>query len=455
MLAWHLGLRYLRKRRAAWLALAAITLTVAVPVVVLGVMQGVLDVTRRQVRANESDITVELWWTGDSLADSEERRADLRAIPGIAAVAPFVSTYAILTPTGAKDTVRWNLPCLVDAVEWRADEVMGRITAPVLHPDPVLDLHVPPLPPTRRGTGFLTPDWRGHLALLGMESVAGLGLGPLPLPPRLNPAPGVVVGRELAFGHGLRPGQGVQLVVPNGSGGATGKIGAEISDIIGTGVYEVDRYACLVPLPLGQRLADFHSRNGKAARLSGYRLQVKDESKLMDGVKAVTEATGLRARTWMERRGNLVKSLEIQRNILGLVMVCIQVIAVFIVYAVFSTLVAEKRHDIGVLIGIGATRRAVAGAFLIAGMVACVAGGLLGWGIGWAGLAGLNPVSTWLNVPLFPQDVFYTPQAPISWNPLIPLFFMGVMGLVGLAAVALPAWRASRVDPIETLREAG
>ena len=55
MLAWHLGLRYLRTRRTAWLALAAITLTVAVPVVVLGVMQGFIDITRLQVRANESD----------------------------------------------------------------------------------------------------------------------------------------------------------------------------------------------------------------------------------------------------------------------------------------------------------------------------------------------------------------------------------------------------------------
>ena len=157
----------------------------------------------------------------------------------------------------------------------------------------------------------------------------------------------------------------------------------------------------------------------------------------------------------MERRGNLVKSFEIQRNVIGLVMILIQGIAVFIVYAVFSTLVAEKRHDIGVLLGLGARRGDIANAFLIAGLVACIAGGVLGWAIGWSALLALNPLSNFFGVPLFPQEVLYTPEAPISWNPLIPLFFTGVMSFVGLCAVLLPARRASRIDPIAILREGG
>ena len=58
MLAWHLGWRYLCRRRAAWLAFAAITLTVAIPILVLSVVQGFVEVTARQARANESDVTV-------------------------------------------------------------------------------------------------------------------------------------------------------------------------------------------------------------------------------------------------------------------------------------------------------------------------------------------------------------------------------------------------------------
>jgi ABC-type lipoprotein release transport system permease subunit len=453
MLAWHLGLRYLRKRRAAWLALAAITLTVAVPVLVLGVMQGFVDVTRRQVRANEPDLTAEAHWRSGPLIDRPARRRALAELPGVAAIAPFVSTYAILAPrlNGADAPI--NVPCLVDAIDWTLDGALGRLADPTLHAAPVTDLKSPPIPPGRRGSGMITPAWRDHLALLGMELMAPLGLGPLPLPPRQRPLPGLVVGRELAYNHGLRPGLAVQLALPNASGGLTGQVTAEISDTIGTGIYEVDRMVVLLPLPLGQRLTDLHARGEREARLSGWRIALSAGADAERVRSALADLTGLRVSTWAERRGNLVKSMEIQRNVIGLVMIAIQIIAVFIVYAVFSTLVAEKRHDIGVLLGIGARRGAIAGAFLVAGLAACVIGGVLGWVLGWGGLAALDPLSRHFGLTLFPQDVMYTPDTPVSWNPVIPLIFIGIMSVVGLLAVLLPAWRASRIDPVAILRE--
>jgi lipoprotein-releasing system permease protein len=157
----------------------------------------------------------------------------------------------------------------------------------------------------------------------------------------------------------------------------------------------------------------------------------------------------------MRRRWNMVKSLEYQRNIMGLVMLAIQTIAVFVVYAVFSTMVAEKRHDIGVLLGIGARRRQIAGAFLLAAIVACLLGGLLGWALGWGTLVAANIASKKYGILLFPQDVFYSPDTPISWDPRIPLVFIGAMSLIGLIAAALPAWRAARIEPVDILREGG
>ena len=456
MLAWHLGLRYLRRRRTAWLALAAITLTVAVPVVVLGVMQGFIDITRLQMRANESDLIIESPWQSGPLEQDPADLATISGTSGVAHVAPFVSTYAILTPRDNNSDLRLNLPCLVEAVDWARDEAIGRLSPHVLHPRPVTDLHAPPLEPHERGSGMLTPAWRDHLSLTGMELVSGLGLGPLPLPPRLRPHPGVVIGRELAYSKGLRPGMTVRFTVPNGSGGTTSPVTAQISDTLGTGIYTVDSMVGLLPLPLGQRLADLHARGQRPAALSGYRVQVTPTADTAVVRRALMAATGQQVMTWMERsNSNLIKSFEIQRNVIGLVMVLIQGIAVFIVYAVFSTLVAEKRQDVGVLLGLGARRADIANTFLLAGIVACVFGGLLGWAIGWGALLVLNPISNFFGVALFPQDVLYTPEAPISWNPLIPLFFVGVMTLVGLLAVLLPALRASRIDPITTLREGG
>lgn len=173
MLAWHLGWRYLTRRRAAWLAFAAITLTVAVPILVLSVVQGFVDVTARQARANESDVTVSSGWTGGGIPHRPSLRRHLEATTGVAGAAPFVSTYAIAMPRLGGDSGA-GVPALVDGIDWSDDQALGRLPPATLHRAPVQNLSAPPLPPSRRGTGFLTPAWRDHLALQGLA--IGLGL---------------------------------------------------------------------------------------------------------------------------------------------------------------------------------------------------------------------------------------------------------------------------------------
>ncbi len=448
MLSLHLGLRYLRRRRAAWLAFAAVVCTVAVPVVVMGVMQGWLEVTSRQTRANESDLTVADSWYGGSVADTPRLRAALAAHPQVRAVAPFVSAYALLECSNDRQGSgrRLAIPCLLDAVHWEADRAAGRLAPATLHAPPVTDLNSPPVPAKQRGTGFLTPAWRDHLCLSGLGLMSGLGV--LPPPPRLRPLPGVVAGRELLYGNPISLGDQIRLT------GVTGRNqNVVVSDTIGTGILETDRFLVLLPLDLGQRLLDLDGRGRHNEMVTGLRVTTAPGTDLNRTAHELNLATGETVLTWWQRRGQLVKSLTIQRNILGLVMILVQVVAVFIVYAVFSTLVAEKRHDIGVLLGLGVRRRQIAGAFLVAGAAACLGGGLCGWVLGWLVLWGLNPASRFFNIPLFPQDVIYTPEAPTSFDPLVPLFFIAVATVVGLLAVALPAWRATRIQPVDTLRE--
>lgn len=449
MLAVHLGSRWLRRRRAAWLALAAITLTVAVPVIVVGVMQGWLDITARQVRAAESDVII----NAPGITGSDRLRDRIAGIAGVRTVAPFVQSFAVMSRTGRSDDLRANLGCQVEGIAWDADWALGRLSPSAIHPQPVTDLSSPPLPPDERGTGFITPAWRSATVLAGLHLATAFGGLPSALPPAPRPRPGIVCGRELLYGQAMHPGETVQLAVPNGAGGTVGRITAEISDTVGIGVLEVDKLLVLAPLPLGQRLVGLQPRDGRPARLSGWRVAAAAGQDAQALAGRIQSETALRTVTWQELRGNLVKGMEIQRNIGILVMALIQGITVFIVYAVFSTMVVELRHDIGVLRGLGARRRDVGGALLYAGLSACLAGGVLGWALGWGVLAALNPFSRLTGIALFPQDVIYTPEAPTSFAWWIPPLFIASMTAIGLIAVALPAWRASRVDPIQTLRE--
>ena len=142
MLAPYLALRYLRRRRAAWLSVAAVMLTVMVPVVVIGIMQGWVQVTQQQVRGAEADLTVRSFsrWQGIA-ADRWQVAERLAEVPGVAAVAPFVYGEAVIQHV---DVARKTIFSLVDGVDLDQEFALGRLQPESLHQRPALNLSAAP-----------------------------------------------------------------------------------------------------------------------------------------------------------------------------------------------------------------------------------------------------------------------------------------------------------------------
>ena len=120
----------------------------------------------------------------------------------------------------------------------------------------------------------------------------------------------------------------------------------------------------------------------------------------------------------------------------------------FIILNTFRTLVAERRHDIGMLRAIGADRRTILGIFLIQGVMQGVFGTLTGLAAGYlltlVALAWYNPLLrnlAHINANVTPV---YTPG---TWAAAIVL---GI-GVTVLSAV-IPARQAARITPLEALR---
>ena len=118
----------------------------------------------------------------------------------------------------------------------------------------------------------------------------------------------------------------------------------------------------------------------------------------------------------------------------------------FIIFNTFRTIVAERRHDIGMLRALGANRATIRGLVLTEGLVQGVIGTAIGIGLGYllgAGItAGLNPVMKQL------MNIEMTATVTPSLFVVSILLGVGVTLLSGL----LPALRASRVTPMEALR---
>lgn len=118
----------------------------------------------------------------------------------------------------------------------------------------------------------------------------------------------------------------------------------------------------------------------------------------------------------------------------------------FIIFNTFRTIVAERRHDIGMLRALGANRATIRGLVLTEGLVQGVIGTAIGIGLGYllgVGItAGLNPFMKDL------MNIEMTATVTPSLFVVSVLLGVGVTLLSGL----LPAVRASRVTPMEALR---
>lgn len=124
------------------------------------------------------------------------------------------------------------------------------------------------------------------------------------------------------------------------------------------------------------------------------------------------------------------------------------VVGMFLVYNALAVSVAERRHEIGVLMSVGATRSQVrwlfAGEAIILGIIGSILGIPLGIGIAYLGL---QPVQGVL------EDIFMAidaKQVDVSLNVVVLAILAGT--ITALVAALVPAFQASNENPAEAVR---
>ena len=121
----------------------------------------------------------------------------------------------------------------------------------------------------------------------------------------------------------------------------------------------------------------------------------------------------------------------------------------FIIFNTFRTVVAERRHDIGMLRAVGASRRTIAGLFLAEGLLQGVVGTGIGMLLGY--LMGSGMVL--LYAGFMQQFLHLQMGAPVVEPSLVVTAIVLGVGATLLAGL-LPALAASRLTPLEAIRQA-
>ena len=413
---WQVGLRYLRAGRSgqrnrfisfiAGVSVLGIVLGVAALIVVLSVVNGFQQV----VRARMLDVIphVQLYGSNTTPPSDWHKLADAaRRIDGVIAVAPTVTLQALL---GRGDVLR----------------------AAVL-----------------RG---VSPADEARVTALAQR----LSTGPLQ---QLQPgARRIVLGAELARELHVKVGDPVVVVTGANApqagaapGGAPRNTPFTVAGIFDAGHYEYDSSLALLhiddaaellglaqPAGVSLRLADAQAAPSVAYRLA---MQLDPRVVVLDWTRT--------NRIWFA-------AVAQQKRMLGLILVLIVAVAAFNLVSTLVMTVTDKRADIAILRTLGASPRSVMAIFVVQGVLAGLLGTLVGVALGLlvAYKVGVivPAIEHLLGTKFLPGNVYLISAMPSDpqLGDVLPIALASLV--LSLLATLYPSWRASRVDPAQTLR---
>ncbi len=150
------------------------------------------------------------------------------------------------------------------------------------------------------------------------------------------------------------------------------------------------------------------------------------------------------------------REIRKQLYIMQIILSFICMVAALLVFVIIMMIVMQKKRDIGIVRALGSSRRSIALLFIFYGGGIGLAGSVLGVILGiWATwkidvLESL--VSRILGFKIWVTDVYLFSHIPnqVDWSSLIWIVVAGV--LTATLGALLPAWRAARLQPVESLR---
>jgi hypothetical protein len=161
-------------------------------------------------------------------------------------------------------------------------------------------------------------------------------------------------------------------------------------------------------------------------------------------------------KTWQDQNSVFLEAVGMERFLMALIVSLILVVAEFLIFTIVTTIVAERRRDIGILKAVGFTRTQICKVFLTVGMAVGTIGAALGVGGGLLFVANINGIREVLKKLLgfdpFPADVYYFSEIPTRTTPSVVILTAAGAILCALLFSLLPALRAARMDPVQTLQ---
>ena len=268
---------------------------------------------------------------------------------------------------------------------------------------------------------------------------------------------GIILGKALAEGLGVRLGDPVNVVSPVGGGVTPLGMAPRVKQftlvgIFEAGMYEYDSGLAYIPIPAAQAFF----RMGES--VTGVEIKLDDIYQAPQVAAHLQEALQFPfyARTWIEMNKNLFSALRLEKTVMFIILVMIVLVAAFGMVSTLTMVVMEKTREIAILKSMGATAAGIMKIFMIEGIVIGGAGTLLGLLGGLVVTVNLDGIVRFVErvfgITAFPRDVYFLDKLPHQVNIPDVVAVMVVALVICFLATLYPSWQASRLNPVEALR---
>jgi len=256
--------------------------------------------------------------------------------------------------------------------------------------------------------------------------------------------PNAVVGSDLAARLGVSIGDVFQVLPANEQAGTAARR-LRVAGTFRSGLFEYDSTWIYVAF---ETASAFAGNNHAASVMS---VQVSDADDVKQVAANVSKVLGnsYTIIDWQRANQPLFSALALERRMGLFIIGLIIAIATLNITTMLILVVVERRRDIAILSALGATRAGVMLVFIIEGAVVGAIGALAGVFFGVA----LCLIGNYYKLVSLPADVYSISNVPLTPRPA-EMFFAALVAFgLSVLATIYPARAASRLRPVEALRD--
>lgn len=253
--------------------------------------------------------------------------------------------------------------------------------------------------------------------------------------------PSAVIGADLAARIGLSLGDVFQVQPANESTPRR----LRVAGVFRSGLFEYDSTWIYVSM---ETASAFAGNNHAASVMS---VQVHDVDNVKQVSADVSKALGnsYTIIDWQQANQPLFAALALERRMGLFIIGLIIAIATLNITTMLILVVVERRRDIAILNALGATRTGVMLLFIIEGAIVGAIGAAAGVVIGFVACA----VGNHYKLVSLPADVYSISNVPLIARPSEMFLAALVAFVLSVLATIYPARAASRMRPVEALRD--